>query len=209
MIRNLAIYLKQLDFRLGVEKRAPGVYTLVQEDASDENNNAENSSAKSILGKCILCLLVSLCVYASNKDDFIYFEAGRINYDYKKGIVNYEGQVHATQGASNLTADKMTIYYNAAHKIEKVVAIGKLAHYNTLVNNDNDILRASAKTIFYYPIAGKVMLEGEALVEYNKNQFSGPFIYYDITHKVISSHPNKNSQSKVILGPIKQLKNLK
>jgi hypothetical protein len=39
---------KQLDFRLGVEKRAPGVYTLVQEDASDENNNAENPSAKSI-----------------------------------------------------------------------------------------------------------------------------------------------------------------
>jgi acyl transferase domain-containing protein/thioesterase domain-containing protein/acyl carrier protein len=44
------IYSKQLDFRLGlgVEKRAPGVYTLVQEDASDEDNNAENSSAKSI-----------------------------------------------------------------------------------------------------------------------------------------------------------------
>jgi hypothetical protein len=41
-------YSQQLDFRLGVEKRAPGVYTLVQEDASDEDNNAENSSAKSI-----------------------------------------------------------------------------------------------------------------------------------------------------------------
>jgi Protein of unknown function (DUF3375) len=42
------LYSLQLDFRLGVEKRAPGVYTLVHEDASDENNNAENSSAKSI-----------------------------------------------------------------------------------------------------------------------------------------------------------------
>jgi ankyrin repeat protein len=42
------MYSSQLDFRLGVEKRAPGVYTLVQEDASDEDNNAENSSAKSI-----------------------------------------------------------------------------------------------------------------------------------------------------------------
>jgi cell division protein FtsI (penicillin-binding protein 3) len=41
------LYSTQLDFRLGVEKRAPGVYTLVQEDASNENNNAENSSAKS------------------------------------------------------------------------------------------------------------------------------------------------------------------
>jgi ribosomal protein S18 acetylase RimI-like enzyme len=39
---NHGIDSKQLDFR------APGVYTLVQEDASDENNNAENSNAKSI-----------------------------------------------------------------------------------------------------------------------------------------------------------------
>jgi kojibiose phosphorylase len=45
---HLTIYSSQLDFRLGVEKRALGVYTLVQEDASDEDNNAENSSAKSI-----------------------------------------------------------------------------------------------------------------------------------------------------------------
>jgi anthranilate synthase component II len=49
MSKDPRIDLKQLDFRLGVEKRAPGVYRLVQEDASDENNNAQNSSAKSIV----------------------------------------------------------------------------------------------------------------------------------------------------------------
>jgi hypothetical protein len=48
--RSLWIYSSQLDFRLGVEKRAPDVYTGVQEDASNEDNNAENSSAKSIQG---------------------------------------------------------------------------------------------------------------------------------------------------------------
>jgi LPS-assembly protein len=47
-IFSIKAYSKQLDFRLGVEKRAPGVYTLVHEDVSDENNNAQNSSAKSI-----------------------------------------------------------------------------------------------------------------------------------------------------------------
>jgi outer membrane protein TolC len=46
--RRPEIGSKQLNFRLGVEKRAPGVSTLVQEDASEENNNAENSSAKSL-----------------------------------------------------------------------------------------------------------------------------------------------------------------
>jgi lactoylglutathione lyase len=42
------LYSKQLDCRLGVEKRAPGVYTSVHEDASNEDNNAENSRAKGI-----------------------------------------------------------------------------------------------------------------------------------------------------------------
>jgi dihydropteroate synthase len=42
-LMNNKLCSKQLDFR------APGVYTLVHEDASDENNNAENSRAKSIL----------------------------------------------------------------------------------------------------------------------------------------------------------------
>jgi hypothetical protein len=51
LLLQMQLYSKQLDFRLGVEKRAPGVYTLVQEDASDENNNAENSRAKSIFAR--------------------------------------------------------------------------------------------------------------------------------------------------------------
>jgi NADH-quinone oxidoreductase subunit L len=63
------LYSKQLDFRLGVEKRAPGAYTLAQEDASDENNNAENSSALSIHeetikepGKVMLVPLILLSI---------------------------------------------------------------------------------------------------------------------------------------------------
>lgn len=42
------IYSKQLDFRLGANVRATGVYMLVNEDCERVCNNAENSSAKSI-----------------------------------------------------------------------------------------------------------------------------------------------------------------
>jgi ankyrin repeat protein len=58
----------QLDFRLGVEKRVPGVYTLVQEDASDKNNNAENSSAKSI-DRVLLNELMELVALAIIRTD--------------------------------------------------------------------------------------------------------------------------------------------
>ncbi|MBA2654765.1 MAG: lipopolysaccharide transport periplasmic protein LptA [Gammaproteobacteria bacterium] len=144
-------------------------------------------------------------IYAKDKQDIIYLEADNVKYDHNKGIINYEGKVHAIQGSTNLWADEMSVYYNGKHKVEKVVAIGKLAQYKTLLN-DKDVLKASAKTIYYYPLAEKVVLQEDAMVEYNSNQFAGPYIFYDMKKKVISSHPRKNSQTKIILEPIKQLK---
>ena len=158
-----------------------------------------------------LFLLIIFCIptpftYGQNNQEVIYLEADNVNYDYKKGIIRYEGNVHAKQGSTALTADKMIVYYNQKHKIEKVVATGKLAHYKTLLKEDKDSLKAEARSIFYYPIAGKVILEQEAKVEYNKNLFLGPSIFYDMNNKVISSRPNQNSQSTIVLEPIKQLK---
>jgi lipopolysaccharide transport protein LptA len=139
-------------------------------------------------------------------DSKIYLEADKVNYDYNKGILHYEGHVHARQEFTNLTAEEVFVYYNKAHKIEKVVAIGNLAHYSTLLNEKKDSLKASAKKINYFPLAGKVTLENEATVDYNRNTFSGPFIFYDLNKKVISSHPQKNSRSRIVLEPINQLK---
>jgi hypothetical protein len=39
--------LEAIGFSASVEKQTPEVYTLVQEDVSDKNNNTENLSAKS------------------------------------------------------------------------------------------------------------------------------------------------------------------
>lgn len=157
------------------------------------------------------CLILTSPSFASlqAKQDMIELQADNVTYDYKKGIINYEGHVVAVQGTTQLLADQITVSHNQKHKIEKVIAIGKLARYKTLLNDNKDTLIASAKKIYYYPLAGKVVLEEMATVEYNKNIFTGPYIYYDINNKVISSHPNKPSRSKIILEPFTQLKNIK
>lgn len=154
----------------------------------------------------MLCLFFSV-TFAQTKKETINIDAHDVTYDYKKNTVNYHGNVHATQGQTELNADKMDVYYNERHKIKKVVAIGDLARYKTLLNNNKDILNASAREIIYYPIEAKVILKEAAKIEYNQNQFSGPYIFYDMNKKIISSHPQRNSQSKIVLEPIKQLKN--
>lgn len=163
----------------------------------------------------LLILLISLyglfpfIVFGQDKQEILNLQADHITYDYKKGTINYEGNVYANQGQTVLNANQMLVYYNQKHKIEKVIATGRLAHYKTLINEDKDVLQAAAESITYYPILGKVILERQAEVQYNNSIFSGPYIHYDMIKKVISSHPQKTSRSKIVLEPLKQLQELK
>lgn len=150
-------------------------------------------------------ILSCLKAYAEETDQ-IYIEADSIRYEYKKGIVYYDGHVHATQGVTDLQAENMVVYYNKNHKIKQVDALGKLAQYKTLVHENQDQLTASAEKISYYPLANNVILRNQAVINYNNSVFTGPVIFYDMTSKVITSHPNQESQAKIMLEPIKDLK---
>lgn len=166
-----------------------------------------------ILSIITRCLIVSILLFhclsygAIDNEKLIYIEADSIKYEYKKGIVYYDGHVHATQGATKLLADKMIVFYNEHHKIKEVKAIGKLAQYQTLLHEDKDTLTASAEEITYFPLIGQVILQNQGKIIYNNSVFTGPVITYDMKNQLISSRPNQNSQAKIMLEPIKDLKN--
>jgi lipopolysaccharide export system protein LptA len=147
----------------------------------------------------------SIILADNNRVQPINLEADNVKYEYKKGIVYYKGHVQASQGSTKLKADEMTVYYNDQHAIKEVVAIGNPAQYNTLVHEDHDQLTARARRISYYPLAGKVILEQQAIINYNNSVFSGPYIFYDLKNQEITSHPQKDSQTKIVLEPIKNI----
>lgn len=156
---------------------------------------------------CIL--FFSLNIQAQPSPEMIYLEADSVKYDYKKGIIIYKGNVHGKQGLTALDADQMIVYYNQTHQIRQVDALGDTAHYRTLLKKDNNLLlHASAKKISYYPLLSKVLLIDNANLKYGNNEFSGPYIVYDMEHEIITSHPNKNNKSKIILEPIKNITQL-
>ena len=142
----------------------------------------------------------------TDKSQPIYLQADAVKYNYKQGIVDYLGHVSGKQGSTTLQATTMQVYYNAAHQIKKVIAQGNPAHYSTQVQRDKNQLHAFANTLIYYPLAGKAILINQAKIQYNQSEFTGPYITYDIFNEVITSHPQKNSTTKIVLEPIKNFK---
>ena len=141
---------------------------------------------------------------ANNKES-INLAADNIKYEYKKGIVNYKGHVKGNQGATELQANSMIVYYDQHHEIREINALGYPAQYKTLVHQDKDRLIAKADQITYYPQTGKVTLKGHAVVNYNNSVVTGSTIFYDIKNQVVTSHPKKDSQTQIVLEPIKNL----
>lgn len=177
--------------------------------AKDNTTPPKNNVMKKTL--TIVLLLISLSGAAQQatlvrESGRIYLKAESIDYDFKRGIIHYRGNVVVCQNSSELSAEDIQLFYNRNHRIEKMVAKGKQALYKTLMQNDKDRLVASASSIIYYPRQDKVMLRGNARVRYGLNTFSGNFILYDIKHQRISSKPDEANRTNIVLEPIKDLK---
>jgi lipopolysaccharide export system protein LptA len=177
-------------------------------------SNINSTSTNKLLSKrlsFVLLILIGMIWHPAamalqnDQSKSIHLKADSVNYDYKTGVIIYNGNVHGIQGSTNLWAEKMTIYLNHNHKIEKAIATGRLAHYSTQPNERDALLHAWATTITYYPIAGKVILVGNAKIQQNKNIFTGYQINYDIFNEMIYSRPGGKSTTSIILEPIKSL----
>jgi lipopolysaccharide export system protein LptA len=176
------------------------------------NINSTSNRLLSKLSSFVLLVLIAVMTWhpaalalKNDQSKSIHLKAASVNYDYKKGVIIYSGNVHGVQGSTNLWAEKMTIYLNHNHKIEKAIATGHFAHYSTQPNERDALLHAWATTITYYPIAGKVILVGDARIQQNKNIFTSHQINYDIFNEMIYSHPGAKSTASIILEPIKTL----
>jgi peptidyl-prolyl cis-trans isomerase SurA len=102
------IYSKPSDFRLvGVEKRAPGVYTLVQEDTSDENNHAENSSAKSIANSKSSYVHLDKIVAIVNRDVITQSELNKEMERAKKQLEQTRQPIPAQPDLKKMVLDNL------------------------------------------------------------------------------------------------------
>lgn len=156
--------------------------------------------------KALLTLSVSvlaLNVFALNSDlkKVVTITADSVEYNHKTGISTYSGHIHATQGTTKLDANRVVVYRSKKNKITKIVAMGKLAHYETLPDGQKNKIHARAKTIEYYPLKEKIILIGDADADFDKNHLSGQHITYNIASQTAISKPSPGGKTTIVLEP--------
>ncbi len=155
-----------------------------------------------ILGFSILISSIASWALSTDSNQPAHFVADKVQFNQKTGINVFIGHVTMSQGTTHLTADKLTVY-NAAHgRIIKAVAIGELAHYSTLPDDQKRLMDAFGKTIEYYPQERKAIILGNGTVIQGSNRFNGEHIIYEMDKQLVTSLPtNSNIQSVLVLQP--------
>ncbi|EKE01435.1 MAG: hypothetical protein ACD_21C00132G0006 [uncultured bacterium] len=94
-----------------------------------------------------------------------------------ENVCTYSGKAELSQGTTNLQAQDITIYKKAGSKINKIVASGKQAHYNAILDNNQQV-NADAELITIYPDKKMMILEGNGQIIVGRDKYSGPHIEY-------------------------------
>lgn len=138
---------------------------------------------------------------ATDTEQSLHIVADTYLFDYKTGIHTYEGNVKVDQGSSHLTADRAVTKSNSQNKMEEAIAYGvkHLAEYSTIPKEGDQLFRAKAKVIKYYPSKAEIVLEGDVIVTQGKNSFNGPVIIYNIKDQTVAAPASKSGRGTIVI----------
>lgn len=132
----------------------------------------------------------------SDANQPIKIESDRAERNDKKGTTVYEGSVVIIQGTIKIRADKVIVYTNK-NKVDRIVCIGKPAHYQQQPKPQQGLLLASGDTIEYYLASDRIDLLQNASLEQNGTTITGEKITYDLKAEVVKASASKNSKERI------------
>lgn len=157
----------------------------------------------------ILMLLLAHSSFALEQDwqQAVTILSDHAELDRKTGMVMYEGNVTLTQGSLRIEAEQLLLFRNG-DQLERVTARGTPARYEQIISDGDSLTRAHGERIDYMAVQREILIEGNARLEQDGNQFSGEQIRYDMLRDTISaqggdSKPGEEGKQriKVILQP--------
>lgn len=143
----------------------------------------------------MLCLLVSTSSFiagahaaipAAPADATIYLEADQVDIDDKQGISIYVGKVKLTRGAMTITSDKMTVYRDK-QELKKVIAVGTPVHLRQAASATSKELTGEGLRMEYDAQSGEVLLNDNAKLRQESNEFTGNFIRYNVNNETVKA----------------------
>lgn len=149
----------------------------------------------------LLCLLViflttTAIALPSDRQATITVEADRAQINEKTGITDYQGSVIIKQGSLMIAADQVTIY-STDGQANKIICIGKPAHYQQQPKPGDGLVNARGDTIEYYLDTETITLIKNASLEQQGSTLKGDHINYDLKAELVVARGSDNSQQRV------------
>lgn len=143
--------------------------------------------------------LLPICAWAlsSDKQQPIHIEADSVVINDAQGAAVYKGNVHYSQGSTQLEADEVTVYSKDRQKVDKVVATGDPATFRQRPDNQDQDMRGQAGQIDYYADAERVVLIKDAHLWQGKNEFAGNRIEYDTARQTVKALNSGDDSGRV------------
>ena len=132
----------------------------------------------------------------SDRQATITVDADRAQLNEKTGITDYQGSVVIKQGSLLIEADQVTIY-STNGQTNKIICIGKPAHYQQQPNPEDSLVNARADTIEYYLDTETITLIKNASLEQQGSTLEGDHINYDLKAELVEARGSDNSQQRV------------
>ena len=149
----------------------------------------------------LLCLLggfltTTVLALPSDRQATITVEADRAQINEKTGITDYQGSVIIRQGSLLIKADQVTIYATNG-QANKIICIGKPAHYQQQPNPEDGLVNAHGNTIEYFLDTETITLIKNASLEQQGSTLKGDHINYDLKAELVEARGSDNSQQRV------------
>lgn len=136
-----------------------------------------------------------------DKNAPLSIKADQVFLNHRSGTNTYKGNVKLVQGTSELTADAISVSFDEADQVDKIVAKGIPACYKTLFDKEKPQVVAVASIMEYCPKKGTLVLQNNAKITEGENSFEGSHIEYNIHEKKVTSATAKDGQIHIMLAP--------
>lgn len=152
-------------------------------------------------------LLLSAHAFAlpEDRNQPIKVDADHFDGNRAKNLFVYSGNVQISQGTLQIRAERVEVHGTAEGEIQKVIAIGKPAHFQQQVQESQNPVKAKARRIEFRVNADELQLSGDAHVDRDGNTLSAEKIDYDLNSEQIQAKGQSgNGRVEMIWKPEKK-----
>jgi len=161
-----------------------------------------NRTALAILREPLVAVVIAVSgappalALSTDRDQPITIEANRAEADDARQVTIYRGNVVLDQGTLRITGSTVTIYYDQAGNLAKMVSLGDPARFRQLPDGETEYRKARALRMEYYAKKDLIILLGEAEYGQGADRLAAERIVYDSRRSLVQADSGATGKTK-------------